>query len=223
MSYLFNANGEYLSRTANLPDDMSFTICGWAKMTAYTFNNMIFTLHNARRFYYTDDGAHPLRLIDMDAIQLDFTTSPTAGNWYFWAVTCSSSAIKGYWAAETSSSMSDSVSGGAPYNPSTTELRLGLQADGFGYFNGYITAVKVWDVALTEAELLSEKPYRAAVKASPRMVTPLKVDADDDSGNGYHWTVTNATLESDEPSTSYLTDAPATGASPGAIVPTITL
>lgn len=199
-------SGEDFRRTANLPNVNSFTVCGWAKLSVDT--NTYATL-----FSLQDSGGPNYILL---TTALDGTTlgiwgpgdgsgttlqALTVGQWFFWAVTCSGTGANqliSYYATPGATSLTSAsrAAGVANYTPT----RMSLGDDSFGEpWNGCIERVRVWDAALSTAELLQEMNRTAPARYSnlnifsPMIASTVALSATDYSGNGRNWTA-NGTL-----------------------------
>lgn len=208
MAVRFDASGDDLRRTANLPTSTAFTISGWAHMVTDT--NAFATLCSL------ESGAvsaanYLLLSTDSDGTSLKVWSSATGassatiatlvpGTPFFFALTCSgtgaTSAIGYYKAAGSNALTSVSYNG-----VSFTSGALFIANDSFTEpFSGRVWGVKVWDRALSAAELLAESYFdRPIFPSSLNCWWPLPNSSDttDKGGNARNPTVTGTLTTED--------------------------
>lgn len=194
-------SGEDFRRTANLPAFSAFTACGWAKLSVDTnAYATIWALQSAGDYIIlaTDSDGTSLKLFDTGVSTATIATL-TVGQWFFWAVVGSSATNRvAYYALPGATSLT--ASGTLSTNVSSTTNRMSLGDDSFGEpWNGCIERVRVWDAALSTAELLQEMNRTAPARYSnlnifsPMIASTVALSATDYSGNGRNWTA-NGTL-----------------------------
>lgn len=200
-----------LSRTANLPDDIAFTACGWARLVVDSNDFVtVCALESA-----TADAGNFLRLqTDTDGTSLTYFTDSgqtgaqtlTVGTDFFWAITCSglgTAAHVGYYRAAASTALSVlTMAGGSRVNMTPALLRFGKTSEtGAAGWNGRLWNIKCWSRALTAAELLVESYFaRVMLPTSINFHWPLKGvdDTRDLSGNGRTATLAGTMTTEDE-------------------------
>lgn len=194
-------SGEDFRRTANLPAFSAFTACGWAKLSVDTNAfATIFALQSDSDYVIlvTDSDGTSLKLFDSGVSTPTFATL-TVGQWFFWAVVGSSATSReAYYALPGATSLTASgVPGSGLFS---TPNRMSLGDNSFGEpWNGCIERVRVWDAALSTAELLQEMNRTAPARYSnlnifsPMIASTVALSATDYSGNGRNWTA-NGTL-----------------------------
>lgn len=196
-----------LKRTASLPDDIAFTACGWATLDSKTGFQCVFSLDDGVNWASLGYEASPSAAVIMTGgatgggrgVLID----PTAGDPFFWAYAASgvSNATNiGYMRLATQNTLtSASYTGGDRTTMTPTGLYIG--ADGFGSpFSGRLWNVKVWDRALSAAELLIESYYRRVMFPSS-IHLQWEMDRHDQvfdvSGNGKSPTITGTLATAD--------------------------
>jgi hypothetical protein len=205
MAARFDASGEYLQRTANLPIATAVTICGWAWRNAHTgtftaiagFEDTAWPTNSANWTFigYLDtDGLY----ITSGAFNASFPINYGNGVWFFWAIVCQGTGVAdciGY-AARPGDELQVITCQGTTF----TLAQLMIGNDTFDErFDGRLAGVRVWDAALSRAELEKERRSRMPVRlANLNAAWPLKEDFNDYSGNGRHLTQGGTvTLEED--------------------------
>lgn len=205
MALSFNGSSQYVSRTANLPAFSGFTICGWTIQASDPNANVgICGLNNSG-----DTGVNLLTQSDGTTLNIwngssdtGFSSSPSVGTAYFFALTGDASGIVGYWRALGSNTFTTlSVSNATSGSPSN--MHLGTYFTSFAQFMypGRFWNVKIWDRKLTSAELMVESFYaRPMYPASINLWWKLKnaTDTADYSGNARTATFFNTPTVSDD-------------------------
>ena len=191
MAVVCNAWGDFLKRTTGLPSETLFTLCGWAlKSDAYAFQDGVagvFGVDSRRYIRYSADGV--LSMLHGAGTSVDFAASPTNNTWFFWAMTCNGTSLKGYWAAPSSSAWGGTLSLTTSAVGATGEVCIGAAVSSQGPVGGSIAAVKLWDAELSSAELEAERlTYRPQRLTNLHLWSPLLVDSLDYSGAGKNWT-----------------------------------
>lgn len=198
MSVRFDASGDYLRRTANLPSNTAYTICGWARLVTDTNTySTIASIESAT----TSAGAYALLSTDVDGVSLKHWGSGgtsgtlatlTVGTDFFWAITCGATGANGataYYRAKGSTALSSVLGYGDAFTPAVIYLANDSYTEPF---NGRIWNVKVWNRVLTAAELLAESYYRKVKFPTSRNAhweMRSSSDTVDRSGLGYSLTV----------------------------------
>lgn len=171
MAIRIDASGDSLKRTANLPDSAAFTACGWAVRVGDTNNfTTLVSLSNssgAGVYLETDSDGDTLKVYSDGDFTFSSALATLANNVpFFFALVGSSTGaggLTGYYALQGAASLTSVSHVGF----SMTEAELYFGNDFFAeYFNGNLSALKVWDAALTANELLQEmqtiRPQRFA-------------------------------------------------------------
>lgn len=199
-----------LSRTANLPPEATFTVCGWARRTASTSFGTLCALNHT-----TLDQFHMLQWNDTtdDLVVVNFSGGTSAaiqtiGNavWFFWAMVGNGTNITGYVGQHGNATLS---SQSVAYS-ATSYNQLDVGGNRYNEsISGRLAAVKVWDAALSQAELENERwsfyPKRTAnLNIWSPMHETVVGDADNDySGNGRNWTVSGTLTHEEGPPISW--------------------
>lgn len=210
MAVRIDAVGDTLTRSANLPSNTSFTVCGWSRIVV---NQGSVT---QPLFYQLDAGATDGIIVDWGNTlgnmalgvsdggsiisTANFASRPAAGADFHWYVKCSgtgSNLVEAGWRAQ----------GDQTYVVATATLGATVAGPANYYFGGVLATyyankrvqnVKVWDRALSAAELLAESYARYVV--NPQNLNfwwPLdRADQPYDySGKARHPTVSGLTTE----------------------------
>lgn len=207
MAVRINASGESLKRTANLPSPQAFTICGWAKLTKRASQFQYFagleTPTSSSTDWvligFNDSGGFE---ISQKGETGSLSSAPSDETWFFFAIASDSSSLIGRWCvkADTSFGAGHTASVG---DVTFTPAHLMLGNDSWDeYCNVALAYVKVYDVKLTDAQLLAEKDSATPVKTSDlRAYWPLEAHTDlaDYSGNGYSLTGSGTLSTEDGP------------------------
>lgn len=206
MAIRFDASGDYLTRTANLPSSTAFTLCGWFRRRAAggATAEILFDIASAGHADYITAfcgaaGANGMYVQSTGGAPTG-GTAITDDAWYFAALSCSgtgASAAVLRWAAVGATSFSSVSTAGKSFTLAQISV-AGIGDAGF-YGNLAAAGMQLYDRALTDAELLQEMN-----RLTPASTTNLNVwspmahstvaDAIKDfSGNGRDWTA-NGTL-----------------------------
>lgn len=206
MAIRFDATGDFLQRTTNIPAGTLFTVCGWAQQSVDTNGvSPIFSLNEAAQqwlmTYSTDGSTLAIYARNSAAGGAAFASSPTLGQPFFWAIKAQGTAMTGYWRSFTANrfvTITDTA-----VTPGTT-TNFTIAEDPFASttgFNGLVWNVRIWDRVLSEPELLAESfsdtpVSKAALNSWLRMENAS--DAFDYSVYGRH-TTKNGTLTTEYP------------------------
>lgn len=167
MAFRTNAAGEYARRTANLPDDVSFTACGWSRLVAdrNAFSS-IFSLESSTNgtsaqyvILETDSNGTDILLVQETSFPLVAITAVNVDEWFFWYVLSSgigtNSTSAGIWRTSTGgwSTRTDPLARAA-FAPAG----MYFGSDSFDeWSDARHAAIKVWDATLTTAEIQGER------------------------------------------------------------------
>lgn len=186
----------FYQRTANLPDDTAFTICGWAqKIDASSSRHTLCALADAASSWSAglaltlDNDDNDTIVITGDGIG-DTNVAAVGSTSFFWALTGSGIAantFQGHIRLATANSLTTAQgpAGRSAFTPAA--LLVGYSGYSPGYWDGRIWNVKCWDRALTTKELLIESFYeRVQFPSSLNFHWKLRntSDTQDYSGNG---------------------------------------
>lgn len=157
MAIRIDASGDYLRRTANLPSTSAFTATCWfyyvATRSAFAY------------FLGVDDASSAYILLGFDnannleiayssgATENNFAAAPATSAWHFMALRANGTNVKGFHRtlAGTWQTVTSSVT------PSFTPTGMYFGSDGFDeWVNCRLAGIKVWDAALTDAEIENE-------------------------------------------------------------------
>ncbi len=214
MAVRVDASGDKLTRTTNLPGGIrGVTMCGWFKMAVDTNNYACVMNISTGTSYYTyietySDGTDWLIWDQKGAGNSMFIDS--VGTWNFMAMTIASDGTeKAYWAPIGTQTLSTITRSTYTQDITVPDLiAFGDSCWGGEYFNGSMSALKVWTAELTQAELELEmqsiRPQRFAnlwgwFPTQPGTGTRGK----DFSGNGYNLTEGGTLTDEDDPPIRY--------------------
>jgi hypothetical protein len=215
MSVRFDAAGDYLIRTASLPDmNAAYTWMAWVILDdSISDYRCLFSLYDQYGEYYDyigtwDDGSTVLfeAFAPSAPYWVDIGTGTLGtGTWHHVAVTRNGAAMAIYLdgaAAGSSSAMSVASRAAA------TEMRGGDWRPATAPMGGRLDSIKLWTAALTQAEIQAEMQVKRPVRglnlynwaptfpgASERYL--------DYSGNGYNWTEAGTLTDGDPPPVSW--------------------
>lgn len=205
---LEQANSERLFRTSG-PSMTAFTAMGWARVEPGTTGTQgLFSMngYNVCACWRDSPGD---ALFTFDGVVYNPSTlpsMPSTGEWWHWYVKCSgtgSGQIEYGWRRPSDAAYV--ATSGATLNSgiTVTDMSFGLGDD--DYFNGQMAAIKVWDAALSAAEIEQEmwliRPIRTANLHlwTPMVDTTLATNYTDYSGNGRTLTAANTPSVEDGP------------------------
>jgi hypothetical protein len=194
MAVGFNASGDQLSRTTNLPaSSTAFTACGWVRRDADTNNyaSVLWVINSNGAAYsgigFNSDGTTLSAFGTSGEGNIPAGGQPDQGEWVFVAVTQSGTTVTGWASPEGDSNFYSVTATGTSFTPAT----FTAGNDGTGFFlSGAMQNIRVFDSVLNQAALALEKAATAAV------ATELfdwrcndNTDTNDISGNGRNPTV----------------------------------
>lgn len=199
MSIRMDGSGERASRTTSLPSQTAFTMAGFCKRVTNrgTFENVC-GLENAS----SSAGNYQELIFSGSTFYMwtgnnggvAFGAAPSDGEWFFFAIVCSGTGANqcnGYWCTLAATTLNSALN----QNNSMTPAFMVLGSSSYDeWLDGNFAGVKVWDAALTEAELLLEvKSLRAVRRENLHLETPqiamtIGDNVTDFSGNGRDWT-----------------------------------
>jgi hypothetical protein len=174
MAVRFDADGEDYTRTTNLPSATTFTLCLWLIIDTdrNTFSCPISLDAGTGNYVYfeTDADGTTLKLWEGD----DAVTPSgpnvvlTVGTWYFIALVRNGTGANSGTVYSAAAGVAALTSGQRTLDTSFTPntLRIGESPFGGEWWNGRVAAVKIWDAALSQAEIENERwqysPHRIA-------------------------------------------------------------
>lgn len=213
MAIRFDAVGDQLNRTANLPPNGSFTYMLWAvidnELTAGTYQPYIWALDATSQQGYACgvvNGIFDIECYNAGAVASSSSVAsrPTAGQAACIYVRCSGTGANlinaGYRLAGSNAFVSSGTATLGTLGTMTQLYMGGL----FGAYwqDGRKWNIKVWDRALTDAEILAESYFeRVLYPASLNFHLPLTGvnDTADRSGNGRNPTTAGTLTTGDTP------------------------
>jgi hypothetical protein len=211
----FDGSGDELRRTTSLPPITGFTTMGWFRVAGdnHAYSTMMGLGANSGEAYLTQmccgNGWRQLQVWTGSGLYVG--SSLALGTWYHVATTVGAGQVKVY--------LNGVLDITGSTNPNVVAQRLTIGNDIYGgWFDGNAANVKVYDAALTQAEIAQEMGQSAPVRTSGlNSWYPLQsvADAGTDYGpNGRAATVlgaltTDIVLSGNVPTT--LEDTPVTG------------
>lgn len=206
MSVRFDASADGLIRTASVLDyNSAFTWMTWAYGTTFpTDFPMLMVVGSGVTPYNVDELGASAAASHKAWIEaaiagsfggVEATNVLTATQWYHVAmVRESATALKFYLDGSSVATDTLNITG----RTAATQMTVGkrrIDSSDENPWNGRVAYMKAWASALTPTEVLAEKEYADAQKASPWGVWALTshTDLTDSSGNGRNWTA-NGTL-----------------------------
>lgn len=199
MAVRLNASGEYYRRTTNLPSTTAFTWMAWVYPITISGTNTFFSIDNGTSFIDCYLNGDFFRVFSSGVGQGTGSGVATA-TWYHLAITCSgtgANTLKVYL-----NGVEDISQAGASFSPS--HIIFGdYNTSGGGPFDGRLAAVKMWDAALSGAEVAAEKdfyePQRTTNKHAVYWMRNTAEAVTDTSGNGYTLTAVGTASDEDGP------------------------
>lgn len=224
MSARNSVSGGGLQRSANLPSNTNFTMCGWGKVANYRSNWQWFAgLEDAPLgSSWTLIGWNVGNNMNLSWVTNGITmglgaSEPATGTWFFWAMTRDGDAAGdqiGYVA----------LANDVAFTTQASHLDMGAFTPGImSFFNdGYnewcdmsLAHIRVWDAVLNSTELWAERQSATLVRtANINCVFRLATGSDinDISGNGRNPSLMGDPLTTDD-------DPPVGSGLPSATVP----
>lgn len=205
----FDANGDRIQRTTNLPVMTSWAACGWGirRVDAGTVASKSPVCRIRQNqiesdLAINDNGANWDLEVNGSGTTVVKASVP-ADTWFFWAISqdgTGSNAVTGYYREVGDTSWTSAQVNGNSI--ATTELTVGGSGQNNGYSGMDLSHVKIWDAPRTANEFLAEMYSREPVQWSDlNTYYPLEdgSDASDFSGNGYDGTLFGSMVFQDEP------------------------
>jgi len=190
---LLDSTADYIRRNSDLPSPHAVTISGWFKrtITKNTWTKLavlsIDTWTSSISIGKNDSNSW---MIECNGVETHFTNTIEYNKWYYFALTCSGSGanqLKGYF-FNADGSLLETVSATGPTTFTPTRMQLGSSYwDANEYLGGLLAYCRVWNAALSQAELEKElktvSPARTADIYNYFKIWALY----DHSGNGRTW------------------------------------
>lgn len=217
MAIRFDAATKYLRRTANIPSLTGpYTIMGWVYLVSTGSSGEyrpiwaigVNGMYPTDALYFQYDGSNTRVLILVDNSSYDearsTVTNISTGTWYHLAmVRSSATAIVAYL-----NGVSEVTGPTITQSGTATQIDIALQPGYPDEFDGRIDAIKVFDAALTAAEIFQEmhtkRPQRFANINIWSPTFPGSGErARDYSGNGRNWTEGGTLTDEDSPPVSW--------------------
>jgi len=197
MAVLFDASGDFLTRTTNLPPIATFTHMAWVYLTADLNVTGYALSYGAGGSYSVGVDADGVTLVFYNSFTAVNGTAWTVGTWKHLALVVEGTGI-GQAKVYVNGTLTLTLDGKSALTGTT--LRLGTRAGGDSPWTGRVAASKVWDVALTAAQVAQEvwvyQPVRwASLNAWAPLLTHTNVQ--DYTVNARDWT-TGGTLTTED-------------------------
>jgi len=200
MSLVIAANTDYATQTTGLPTSSPYTVAGWMKATSFPggdqFCAMLSGGGNEAEYGFIDNTG---QFGGYHSTYLSTASSPASGVWvytYMQLNTGTGQWTIGWWdgAAWVTNSHS-----GASW--AMTTFILGNSQAFTAQFRGKLAHYRIWNVVLTQAQLLTEKDAATAQITTGLLAGyDLVSDGADGSGNGNDLTVSGAVFDAaDDP------------------------
>lgn len=176
MAVRLDASTDSLTRSANLPSELNFSICGWANHQGNGGTNFesLFVLRDSG---YAAWAEITLRRSSGN-LEISGTTSgavlmavPSTGTPFFWAATSAGSGANqliGYIRTASQNTFTSASAQTSSFVQSTLEIGTGNIGGTTEWWNGRLWNIKCWDRVLSAAELLVESYYRPCMFPSSR-------------------------------------------------------
>lgn len=221
MSVRFDASADNYVATTGLPGT-TFTVTLWGRIAVdrnqySSFVGVDNTTENQVLSIQTDtDGVSPYLWLaphGTNFVSVSPSLSMTVGSWYRMALVRSGTSVTWYLATATGA-----VSSGAGTLTGTlsqTRFRLGHSPKSVEWLNGNIANVKVYNAALTQAEIVTEWGNWQAQRTADLLrhhKFQSAAETVDYSGNG--WSLTSAGTPTFEATNPSIADSPPAGADP---------
>lgn len=210
MAIRFNAQADYLERTASLPASNSIAACGWIKQYSRPASSgpMVFFLGNSGTTNYfglimADKGDGNAYVFDHLGAQA-IGACPADGTWIFWFIMYDGQYLQaGFQAAGAATLTSNYLTRSYSFTPALMALSgIGLAEN---YLDATIGPVKIWgSVFATNAELDAERlQYLPSKLTNLHLFSPFINTGGtsflDISGNGRNWTEGGTVTDEDGP------------------------
>lgn len=209
---VFDGTADYVRRTANLPTSTAVTIAGWVKITSYTGGAYGIQLSvyadGANRYStYTNPYSSPnfkLQVTNGTGSSAEGTVA-TADTWHYYAVVCGATGAgeaKCYKWDDTGTIEDSLTVAGVTFT--TASMTVGAEPEGSCHAMK-VAQLRVWDRALSQAELEDELASSTIVDAT-NINTAWEDDPETDvSGNSRPWTVSGTSVSSADFAPNYTT------------------
>jgi hypothetical protein len=200
-----DSDTDVIQRTANLPSTTAVTMMGYAQRvsnrSSSTLPQILVKLQDA-----TNANSYSLTWAGLDGLQLwkrtanvsnqtNFTYEPAIGEWFAFAITASGTGAgqhKGFvWPLDTLTVEEQSTTG-ISFTPSYMTYGTHPTA-ATNWADVRLANIRVWDAALTQAELEAEL-FKPAPVRTANLNTAWVDDGIDISGNGRNWTITDTSF-----------------------------
>lgn len=204
MAVRFDATGDYLTRSTNLPAVSLFTIMGWVYISVDKDTYGAFWAYSAGLYgFYCGVGGDGVTFVIHPPAGSPETTGNalTVAKWYHIAQVVSGTGanqhnayVNGVLALTGTSAV---VSGSL--------IRLGNTAWGGDYLNGRLAAIKIYSAALTVGEISNEMGFYRPLRTTnlnswlPMIHPTTASNVTDQSGNAYDFTGAGALTVEDGP------------------------
>jgi hypothetical protein len=194
MSVRFDGSADALTRTTNLPPIATWTIMGWFKISVdrnafscfYNFGHAT----NSLAVYTIETLADGTTLSFYDGDTTTNGSALTVGTWYHIAT-----AVAGTGAGQALTYLNGvlDITAAGDVDPTADKLWVGNDID-VEFLNGCAAAIKIWNVALTGAEVAAEMWQYTPVRITnlnawhPMLAANVAGLIDDQSTNQRTWT-----------------------------------
>lgn len=193
MALALDAAGDWIQRTTSLPAANAFTVCGWGRPVAAIGDDEVITILSnntgSENHGYGYLGGSWCIFNAVDPFSVFSRPVPGSGEWFFWALRADGSNIIGDYARLTDTTIETITETYRTFTPAGLVVGADFTGGGSLNFNGRLAAVKVWDAALSTAEIERERwTIRPQRMANLHIWSPLFLNSTDFSGNGRNWT-----------------------------------
>jgi len=201
MAVRIDATTEWITRSTSLPAANAFTACGWARNLATLtgdrclciFGNTDLTENHG---YGNLNGIGWCVFNSTDTPPV-FDSSPAANEIFFWALRADGTDLAGYFAKVGDATLNKKTTAYRTFTPGLLRVGNDILSD---YANMTIGPVKIWDAALTDAEIAQERwGIRPRRTTNIHIWSPLQVNSIDYSGQGRNWTESGTPTYEDGP------------------------
>lgn len=219
MGVRFANNGaptEYFQRTTGLPSPTSFSACGWVKLVAYNTSGVSFnTIFCLQDGVSTDgillefsSGAQTFDFHTTFGGDIVFTNGTFLDDWFHFSMWSNGTGVgSASCTIFRPGVFTETKTGPGGTNVAPGSMTLACLSPLVNGSNCRMAGVKVWDAALTDAELEMERWSLCAIRRTNLHIETPLIDptaalcAVDLSGNGRDWSVTGSTIEEGPPIT----------------------